>query len=88
VDHKNIDEKVLNNFFGEENFKLKSFENFQHHDYNSLEGRLLSSSYVPNEGHHNYQPMINALKELFIHYQHDNTVTMEYDTQVYYGKLI
>lgn len=88
VDHKNIDEKVFNNFFGEGNFKLKSFENFQHYDYNSLEGRLLSSSYVPSEGHHNYQPMINALKELFIHYQHDNTVTIEYDTIVYHGKLI
>ncbi|MBL0050471.1 MAG: class I SAM-dependent methyltransferase [Bacteroidetes bacterium] len=88
VDHKNIDEKVFNNFFGEGNFKSKTFENFQHYDYDSLEGRLLSSSYVPNEGHHNYQPMINALKELFIHYQHDNTVTIEYDTIVYYGKLI
>lgn len=88
VDHKNIDERVFNNFFGEGNFKMKSFENYQHHDYHALEGRLLSSSYVPDETHHNYQPMLNALKELFIHYQHNNTVTIEYDTLVYYGKLI
>jgi SAM-dependent methyltransferase len=88
VDHKNIDEKIFNNFFGVGKYKMKSFENFQHHDYEALEGRLLSSSYVPDELHHNYNPMLNALKELFIHYQHNNTVTIEYDTIVFYGKLI
>ncbi|MEO8147373.1 MAG: class I SAM-dependent methyltransferase [Bacteroidia bacterium] len=87
VDHKNIDEKIFNSFFGEGNYKMKSFENFQRHDYAALEGRLLSSSYVPDESHHNYQPMLNSLKELFIHYQQNNMVTIEYDTIVYYGKL-
>ncbi|MFY9310989.1 MAG: class I SAM-dependent methyltransferase [Bacteroidia bacterium] len=87
VNHKNIDEKVFNNFFGENNYSLKSFNNYQHLDFEGLKGRVLSSSYMPNEGHPNYIPMIEALDELFSQFEKDNYVTLEYDTTVYYGKL-
>jgi SAM-dependent methyltransferase len=87
VNHKNIDEKVFNDFFGETNYSLKSFSNYQHLDFEGLKGRVLSSSYMPNEGHPNYIPMIEALDELFSRFEKDNYVTLEYDTTVYYGKL-
>lgn len=50
-------------------------------------GRVLSSSYIPNEAHECYSSMIDALKEPYNHFEKDDKVTLEYDTTVYYGKL-
>jgi len=76
-------------FFGSETaFKRVVFENYQELDYPSLEGRLLSSSYAPLKDHPNHDPMIKSLKEIYQQNQKNNKVTLEYDTEVYYGRLI
>lgn len=97
VNHKNIDEKIFNDFFGFGNYKMKSFDNFQHFDFEGLKGRVLSSSYMPAEGHKDFDYMMSVLKKIFNRFQHNinlpsgeskrGIVTIEYDTKIYYGKL-
>lgn len=87
VDHRRIDAVVIRRFFGG-NFRLKQFKNVQFFDYEGLKGRLLSSSYAPEEGHPNYEPMIAELERIFQEYQREGRVDFEYVTLMYYGQLI
>lgn len=86
VNHKNIDDEQFDDFFGNK-ASLKSFENYQYFDFVGLKGRLLSSSYVPAEVEANFEPMINALEDVFEKYNSNGKVTFEYDTKIYYGQL-
>lgn len=87
VNHRNVDEKALNQFFGADAYRVKVFDNAQVFDYESLKGRVLSSSYMPMEGHPKYEPMIKELRKIFDEYQTDGTVKFEYDTEMYYGRI-
>ncbi len=55
-------------------------------DFDGLRGRLLSSSYIPNEGER-YEAMIAALPEIFSAHCSDGEVMLEYNTRIYYGHL-
>lgn len=87
IDHNRIDDAILTKFFGNQAYRLQSFENSQTFDYGGLEGRLLSSSYAPARGHPDYEPMLHDLKRLFDKFQKNGSVTLRYDTKVYYGKF-
>ncbi len=87
VNHKNIDETVFNSFFGKQNYTLKSFDNYQYFDFEGLKGRVLSSSYMPNQEHKDYDLMIGELEKLHTRFEKNGQVVLEYDTKIYYGKL-
>ena len=87
VNQRNVDENVLNQFFGAGGYQLKVFSNAQVFDYESLKGRVLSSSYMPMEGHPKYESMIQELEKIFREYQAGGTVKFEYDTEMYYGRI-
>jgi len=87
VNHKNMDAEVIGSFFGPDGHGQASFPNDQTFDFEGLKGRLLSSSYAPEAGDHRHAPMLAALKSLFEEYQTHGTVTFDYDTTVYYGRL-
>jgi len=55
-------------------------------DREGLEGRLLSSSYTPAEGHADREPMMVRLGEIFDRYQAGGTVVMECDTEIFTGR--
>ena len=74
-------------FFGGEPMK-KILPTHQHFDFPGLAGRLLSSSYIPEASHPRYQEMLEELKRLFYGHQQRDRVTFEYDTLVYYGRLL
>lgn len=65
----------------------RTLPNHQDFDYESLEGRLLSSSYAPQRNDPAFEPMIAELKRLFDKHQRNGRVRMEYDTNIYFGKL-
>ena len=88
INHKQVDEKALHGFYGGDSFKLRCFDNQQVFDYEGLEGRLLSSSYAPAAGHPDHAPMIGRLAEIFEKYQKNGRVVFEYDTTLYYGRLV
>jgi SAM-dependent methyltransferase len=87
VDHKQIGEDALLAFYGPGGFRRATYPNRQLFDYAGLQGRLLSSSYAPEAGHPNHEPMLAALRELYSAHQRNGTVAFEYDTLVYYGHL-
>lgn len=85
VDHRRIDETVMAAFLP--GFRLREFENVQTFDYAGLEGRLLSSSYAPEPGHPNHDPMLAELRRIFAEHQRHGTVDFAYVTRCYYGQL-
>jgi len=87
VGHKHADAVVIASFFGTTGFKQAVFPNQQVLDFDGLKGRLLSSSYAPEEGHPKHVPMLNALDAIFRQHHANGQVTFEYDTTVYYGRL-
>ena len=87
VDHRRIDEDVIRDFFDSDDFRLKQFKNVQVFDYEGVKGRLLSSSYAPEEGRPNFEPMLAELESIFQTYQDEGKVVIEYVTQMYYGQL-
>ena len=87
INHKNVDEQILGEFFGAAGYGSASYPNDQTFDFAGLKGRLLSSSYAPDESDPRHVPMLAALKTLFDAYQTNGTVTFDYDTTIYYGQL-
>ncbi len=87
VSHKQVDRNRIVPFFGPSGFELKSFANGQLFDFESLQGRLLSASYTPEAGHPNHAPMLDALQKIFHEHQSGGRVRVEYDTNVFYGRL-
>jgi len=77
----------MNGFFAPSQLTLRVFRMTQEFDYEALEGRLLSSSYTPQADHPQYQPMLRELQRVFAAHQVNGTVSIEYDTRVFYGHL-
>lgn len=86
VTHKVIGEEALKSFLGAQYGRI-TLPNFQKLDFDGLLGRLVSSSYAPSRTDPKFEPMCNALKALFEEHQKSGTVRIEYDTQLYHGKL-
>jgi SAM-dependent methyltransferase len=87
VNHTNVDDGVIRSFFAPSDYRLKIFDTRQAFDFESLKGRLLSSSYTPEEGHHNYIPMLEELERIFQRHAAQGEVAFEYDTKIYYGRI-
>lgn len=82
-----ITNDVLAAWFAPHPMRQAIFPNPKRVDAEGLLGVLLSASYVPTAGHANYQPMLEALDELFTRHQSDGHVEFEYRTMVYHGKI-
>lgn len=87
VNHKNVDSKVLNNFFIPETWKLEEFDNSQVFDLEGLKGRLQSSSFWPQQEQPEYEPLMKEVDALFNKYQINGKVEFHYRTEVFYGKV-
>jgi SAM-dependent methyltransferase len=74
-------------FFAPSASRVREFAVHQECDYPALEGRLLSSSYVPHPGHEMYGPMLRDLRGLYDQNQVAGRVVIPYCTRVYFGKL-
>jgi ubiquinone/menaquinone biosynthesis C-methylase UbiE len=87
VNHRHMDTDAIAAFFSPQPFTLRTFENRQVYDFDSVKGRLLSSSYAPEPGQANYQPMLDALRAIFDKHQIDGHVEFTYTTVLYFGHL-
>jgi SAM-dependent methyltransferase len=67
--------------------ELASFPNRQLLDFDGLKGRLLSSSYAPQQGHPQHEPMMAGLEALFARHQREGQVELPYTTLVYFAQL-
>lgn len=79
------DDAHMRRWFGAGLHGVASFPHAQRLDFDSLKGRLLSSSYAPREGHPRHAPMLEALRRLFDATHVDGTVDFAYDTRVFAG---
>jgi ubiquinone/menaquinone biosynthesis C-methylase UbiE len=75
----------MRRFFGGA-MELATFPNQQTFDFEGLKGRLLSSSYAPEPGHPQHEPMMAGLREVFRRHQHGGQVVFPYRTLVYFGQ--
>jgi len=77
----------VQSFFLGGEFLHHTVPNVQFLDWDGLAGRLRSGSYVPQESHANFAPMMDALRELFRRHQENGRVRVEYATHLYAGRL-
>lgn len=77
--HENLDAAQLSRFFIGPH-ATHTFANEQSFDFESLKGRLLSSSYAPAEGQPLNEPVIAELRRIFDLHQSDGQVCFEYNT--------
>jgi len=87
VSAKYMEESMLAALYSTEAPRLKSFDNEQVFDFDGLRGRLTSSSYSPQPGHPNFEPMMRELEALFQRHEQGGRVVVAYDTKVFYGRL-
>jgi len=86
VRHENVTGNIAQ-FFAPGAFQLKSLENVQLFDFESLKGRTRSASYTPEPGTPNFELMFAKLEEIFNAHKSEGIVTFEYETRIYYGHL-
>jgi SAM-dependent methyltransferase len=90
IDYKNVKESYpeaqrIRGFL--DTFSQRDLPNDQILDWDSLRGRLRSSSFTPPEGHPSFAPMMQELRKLFDEYQQNGQVRMDYFTRIYYGQM-
>ncbi len=86
--HKSVYEHSLGDFFGPSGYSEIAFRYQQNMDFEGVKGRMLSSSYTPELGHPNHDPLMAGLLEAFQANAANGIVTMDYITRMYYGRLI
>jgi SAM-dependent methyltransferase len=77
----------IDGFFAPSPFQSAVLEMRQDCDYDALEGRLLSSSYIPSSAHPGYEAMLLELREIFDKYRVNGQVVLAYLTRVYFGQI-
>ncbi|MFL6333986.1 MAG: class I SAM-dependent methyltransferase [Pyrinomonadaceae bacterium] len=87
VSVKYAEESMLAALYGPSEMRAKTFDNRQVFDFDGLRGRSTSSSYVPQPGHPNFDPLMRELEALFRRHERDGRVVVNYDTKVFYGRL-
>jgi SAM-dependent methyltransferase len=86
VRHERTTDEV-NEFFDPAPFQERVFPNRQEFDYAGIEGRLLSSSYVPGPEDPKYEAMLRESRRVFDRHAVGGKATFEYKTRVYFAKL-
>ncbi|MCY9528912.1 class I SAM-dependent methyltransferase [Paenibacillus alvei] len=87
VQHKNISEEALSAFFAPNQMTVARYTMSQLLNEEELAGRLLSSSYAPEPGHPNYEPMKAELARIFERNQQNGVVSFDYETEIFWGEV-
>ncbi|MDU5140894.1 MAG: class I SAM-dependent methyltransferase [Paenibacillus dendritiformis] len=85
--HKNISADALASFFKPGGLRVARFSMRQLLNLEELGGRLQSSSYAPQAGHPNFEPMMAELKSIFARNEQNGVVSFEYETELYWGEV-
>ncbi len=74
-------------FFGPSTYRLDEFPNAQQFGWEGLLGRIVSCSFLPDEGHRDYDRMSKDLKRVFESHQRSGEVRFDYQTKAWWGRL-
>ncbi|MBS0378448.1 MAG: class I SAM-dependent methyltransferase [Proteobacteria bacterium] len=80
------DGRAMHEFLGRAP-QLVTFPNRQEFDFEGLKGRLMSSSYAPEPGHPEHEPLMRGLRQVFDRHARAGRVTFPYQTLVYFAPL-
>jgi len=86
VRHERTTETIAE-FFRPSLYREQVFPSRQEFDYAGLEGRLNSSSYAPEPGNPNHEPMLKALRAVFDKFNLSGQVAFEYNTRLFCAQL-
>jgi hypothetical protein len=81
-----VDEPAMREYLGGST-ECARFPNQQSFDYAGLVGRLMSSSYAPEPGHPEHEPLLAGLERVFARHQHEGRIVFPYVTLVYFAQL-
>lgn len=87
VGHREVSREALGAFFAGGRYRRHALDHEQRLDLDGLRARLLSSSYVPGPGHPDHEPMLRELEAIFTEHQDGGKVVIEYDTELFVGRL-
>lgn len=87
VQSNHLPAERLVEFFAPAPMVCATLVNIQPMTLQGLRGRVLSSSYMPQEGHARYPAMMEAVDALFARHTQDGVVRMEYETAVCWGQI-
>lgn len=92
IDYKNVKEaypeaEKIRAFLQDGSFRSRDLANHQDLDWEGVSGRLRSSSFVPTEGHANFAPMMEELRNIFAARENHGRVRMDYFARIYFGRL-
>ncbi len=80
-----VTEATIRSFLGD--YRTVKLTNSQKLDYDGLIGRLMSASYASLPGQPIFEEMMTRISALFNKHQVDGSVTFQYETEVYAGRL-
>jgi SAM-dependent methyltransferase len=86
VRHENVDAAALARFF-EGDYTTATFANEQVFDFDGLRGRVLSSSYMPDERSERYPAMIEDVRKLFAIHAESGKIKVLYDTRIHVSRV-
>lgn len=84
----NITTDSFDYMFGEGKWIMHTLPNIISYTKESLLGRLRSSSYTPRPTDETYQPLMDAVEQLFDEHQQQGVLSFEYTTEVICGRLL
>jgi ubiquinone/menaquinone biosynthesis C-methylase UbiE len=87
VNHKLITDEEFKRFFRNGAYHQFTCRNEQLFDFESLKGRLLSSSYAPMPGEQNYEVLMTEMRQIFDTYCTKGKVAIKYETEGYIGEV-
>jgi len=87
VKRQHLPQGQIEAFFAPCETRRATFPNEQQLTLEGLEGRIRSSSYMPKPGHPRYGAMQAAITSLFMKYQTNDRVRLEYECTISYGQL-
>lgn len=83
LDHRNVDDHAIEQFFSPQKMGKAILPNEQVFDKPGFTGRVLSSSYVPKSGAV-HEKIMQEIEALFDRYQQGGQVSFKYDTLIYW----
>ncbi|MFN8282273.1 MAG: class I SAM-dependent methyltransferase [Chitinophagales bacterium] len=87
ISHRNITPDIIEDFYAPNKYKKFILHYEQHFDLDGLIGRIISSSYMPNQNDANFPQLKNAIVHLFDKYKQNEIITFAYNTIIFLGKI-
>ena len=89
VDHRQAtDRGGLDPFFGDAGYSRSVLPHEQRLDWEGLQGRTLSCSYVPLPGQPGHDELMLELRSIFDRHQQGGHVRFEYETELFRSRLL